>query len=51
MATINNDFQYNLTGTIGNIVVQKNGRIRIRKNVGKRNRRPRNPITDPNSTE
>lgn len=51
MAIINNDFQFNLTGTMGNIVVQKNGRIRIRKNVGKRNRRPKNPTTDPNSIE
>lgn len=46
MATINNNFQYNVTGTIGNVVFQKNGRIRIRKNQGKRNRRIKIYSTD-----
>lgn len=48
MATINNDPLYNITGTIGNVIFQKNGRLRIRKNVGKRNRRERKdrPVTE-----
>lgn len=49
MAELNNDFQFNLTGIIGNVVVQKNNRIRIRKNQGKRNRRPKDPNPNPNN--
>jgi hypothetical protein len=37
-ATVENNWQENLSGTVGGVVFQKNNRIRIRKIQGKRKR-------------
>jgi hypothetical protein len=37
-ATVENNWQENLSGTIGNVVFQKNNRIRIKKIQGRRKR-------------
>lgn len=38
-AEITNNFQENISGTVGNVVFQKNNRLRIRKLQGQRKRR------------